>query len=54
MRRSICLNGEWHFMPDFAGRAPAELAAAAQWEAQAVRVPSSWRWSIKPQQDFQP
>jgi hypothetical protein len=54
MRRSICLNGEWAFMPDFAGRPPADLLAQPQWEAQPVRVPSSWRWMIKPHEPFQP
>ena len=50
----LCLNGEWTFMPDFEGRSPAELLASPQWEAQPVRVPSSWRWMIKPHEPFQP
>ena len=50
----MCLNGEWAFMPDFEGRSPAELLASPQWEAQPVRVPSSWRWMIKPHEPFQP
>ena len=50
----VCLNGEWAFMPDFEGRSPAELLASPQWEAQPVRVPSSWRWMIKPHEPFQP
>lgn len=54
MRQSICLNGEWAFMPDFEGRSAADLLASPRWEAQPVRVPSSWRWMIKPNEPFQP
>jgi beta-galactosidase len=50
----LCLNGEWAFMPDFEGRSPTDLLASPQWEAQPVRVPSSWRWMIKPHEPFQP
>ena len=54
MRRRICLNGEWAFMPDFDHHHPTELVAEPRWAAQPVRVPSSWRWMIKPQEPFQP
>ena len=50
----LCLNAEWAFMPDSEGRSPAELLARPHWEAQPVRVPSSWRWMIKPHEPFQP
>ncbi len=53
-RSRICLNGEWAFMPDFDNHSPIELLAQPRWETQPVRVPSSWRWMIKPHEPFQP
>jgi beta-galactosidase len=54
MRRAHLLNGDWDFAPDYAGLEPAAALVAARGEAQKVSVPSSWRWSIAPEQDFQP
>ena len=53
-RLSLCLNGEWQFCP-LADPAPlASLPANPAWEAEPVRVPSSWRWSSNPAAEFQP
>ncbi len=53
-RKRICINGEWDFCPDYAGLPPGQAAAGSQWEATKLRVPSSWRTSIRAEQEFQP
>ncbi len=54
MRRHICLNGEWRFVPDDRGRSPEATVLDCRWEPQPVRVPSSWRWIIEPEMPYQP
>lgn len=54
MRRTIGLNGEWDFMPDFAGLPPEEVVRTFQPENRKLSVPSSWRWMIDSGQSFQP
>jgi beta-galactosidase len=53
-RTRICLNGEWDFSPDYSGLSPQEASARDQWEAVKLRVPSSWRSALHPEQEFQP
>ncbi len=53
-RKRTCINGEWDFCPDYAGLPPGQAAAGSQWEATKLRVPSSWRTSIRAEQEFQP
>ena len=53
MNKPICLNGEWDFMPDYTSRSPEEALTQARWQEK-IRVPSSWRWSIDLDADFQP
>lgn len=54
MRRIESLNGEWDFMPDYENLPPEELLGLQKWEDQKVSVPSSWRWMIDPDAEFQP
>ena len=53
-RQSICLNGEWDFMPLPDTQPIQQLPAQVQWEAQKIRVPSSWRWKLQPEAAYQP
>ncbi|WP_168121723.1 glycoside hydrolase family 2 TIM barrel-domain containing protein [Paenibacillus sp. HB172176] len=50
MRTTICLNGEWNFMPIYGEEANTfELPAALCYEQQSLQVPSSWRSTyVKP------
>ena len=54
MRHKIYLNGEWNFMPDYQNQAPDEAVKNCQWETRPIRVPSSWRWILDPEADYQP
>jgi beta-galactosidase len=55
MRNRICLNGEWDFAPDNDYcQPPRHVVRNNSWEAVKVRVPSSWRSAIRPEQEFQP
>ncbi|RIX59500.1 glycoside hydrolase family 2 [Paenibacillus nanensis] len=49
MRTSICLNGEWDFMPLYERNPGFELPSELAYEDRKVQVPSSWRGSyIRP------
>lgn len=54
LRSSLCLNGEWSFMPDYQGRSPEEAVEHCQWVERKIRVPSSWKWIIRREAPFQP
>lgn len=43
MRHTLCLNGEWEFMPLYGEPRRRTLPESLRYEAQKVRVPSSWR-----------
>ncbi|MGG6314609.1 glycoside hydrolase family 2 protein, partial [Paenibacillus macerans] len=43
MRHTLCLNGEWDFMPLYGEPRRRTLPESLVYEAQKVRVPSSWR-----------
>ena len=43
MRHTLCLNGEWDFMPLYGEPRRRTLPESIIYEAQKVRVPSSWR-----------
>ena len=45
LRRKVCLNGEWNFSPEAEARGAGAAVQDCHWEAQKLRVPSSWRWS---------
>ncbi|AIQ60999.1 glycosyl transferase family 2 [Paenibacillus borealis] len=47
MRTSICLNGEWDFMPLYDQPRCRSLPERLQYEARKIQVPSSWRHSYK-------
>lgn len=48
MRTTICLNGEWDFMPLYDHPSTLELPPSLQYESRRVQVPSSWRSSYVP------
>lgn len=54
MRRKVYLNGEWEFMPDFEARSPEKAVAECVWESEKIRVPSSWKWKINMETDYEP
>ncbi|WP_342479031.1 glycoside hydrolase family 2 TIM barrel-domain containing protein [Paenibacillus sp. FSL H7-0350] len=45
LRTSICLNGEWDFMPLYDQPRTRALPERLQYEARKIQVPSSWRYS---------
>ncbi|WP_339220370.1 glycoside hydrolase family 2 TIM barrel-domain containing protein [Paenibacillus sp. FSL H8-0332] len=45
LRTSICLNGEWDFMPLYDQPRSRALPERLQYEARKIQVPSSWRYS---------
>ncbi|MEI2398555.1 sugar-binding domain-containing protein, partial [Paenibacillus phytohabitans] len=45
LRTSICLNGEWDFMPLYDQPRCRSLPERLQYEARKIQVPSSWRHS---------
>ncbi|MEK4513800.1 glycoside hydrolase family 2 TIM barrel-domain containing protein [Paenibacillus sp. FSL H8-0122] len=45
LRTSICLNGEWDFMPLYDQPRTRALPEKLQYEARKIQVPSSWRYS---------
>lgn len=45
LRTSICLNGEWDFMPLYGQPRSRALPERLQYEARKIQVPSSWRYS---------
>ncbi|MEK3900848.1 glycoside hydrolase family 2 TIM barrel-domain containing protein [Paenibacillus sp. FSL R7-0179] len=45
LRTSICLNGEWDFMPLYGQPRSRALPKRLQYEARKIQVPSSWRYS---------
>lgn len=47
LRTSICLNGEWDFMPLYDQPRCRSLPERLQYEARKIQVPSSWRHSYK-------
>lgn len=52
--RSVCLNGEWQFMPDYKGMSAEEMVKNPVWESRTVRVPSVWKYSNYKSGDYQP
>jgi len=54
MRKKTYTNGEWNFMPDYQGRSAETLIENPRWESRKLRVPSSWRFILDPEADFQP
>lgn len=54
MRRRECLNGEWLFMPDYDGIDPDILIHSSNWDKERIMVPSSWRWIINYEANYQP
>ncbi|MCP4165704.1 MAG: hypothetical protein GY759_07400, partial [Chloroflexi bacterium] len=54
MRSRIYLNGEWDFMPDYENRTAEQVLQDCRWDDQKLRVPSSWRYMIDPEADYQP
>ena len=53
-RRNICLNGEWNFMPDYENKLPEQLIGECIYDKEKIRVPSSFRWVIKKDFEYQP
>ncbi|WP_337102630.1 glycoside hydrolase family 2 protein [Paenibacillus sp. YIM B09110] len=45
MRTSICLNGEWEFMPLYENRSGFDLPTELDYDDRKIQVPSSWRAS---------
>lgn len=45
MRHTLCLNGDWDFMPLYGEPRRRTLPESLEYEAQKVRIPSSWRAS---------
>ncbi|MBW4838540.1 MAG: hypothetical protein KZY74_04025, partial [Paenibacillaceae bacterium] len=45
MRHTLCLNGEWDFMPLYGEPRRRTLPESLVYEEQKVRIPSSWRHS---------
>lgn len=45
MRNSLCLNGEWDFMPLYDQPQCRRLPEKIIYEARKIQVPSSWRWT---------
>lgn len=43
-RISICMNGEWDFMPVYGSKACLDLPECRLYEKTKIRVPSSWRY----------
>ena len=58
MRRSICLNGEWDFMPVYKESMLQNGMGEVVWEQEKLRVPSSWRYLLtntnKEQERYRP
>ena len=54
MRESVYLNGEWDFMPDYQGRSMESLVEHPEWGDAKIRVPSTWRFTLDPESDYQP
>lgn len=52
--RTICLNGEWDFMPDYTGLIADTMVKKPVWEPKSVRVPSVWRFSNYKFEDYEP
>lgn len=44
MRRQICLNGEWDFMPVYNVKSCLDIPEKLAYEKEKIRVPSSWRY----------
>ncbi|MGO4372885.1 sugar-binding domain-containing protein [Paenibacillus sp. MCAF20] len=45
MRTSICLNGEWDFMPLYENHSGFDLPTELDYDDRKIQVPSSWRAS---------
>ena len=54
MRKLVCLNGEWDFMPVFNGRSPKDAISECIWEKEKILVPSSWKWKKSHIEDYEP
>jgi len=51
LRQTICLNGEWDFMPLYGVKSSFNLPEKLNFEKQKIIVPSSWRFA-NPERDF--
>ena len=45
-RNSLCLNGEWDFMPVYGVKSCLDIPERLVFEKEKIRVPSSWRYVI--------